>query len=122
MYSAITRQVEFELLPCLKYHGLRFYAYSPLGGGILTGKYKFDMESDNSIEYGRFNMSQKECGGFDKVRGHLRSKVIQDHSLRFIVTVTGKLNISTQSTKWAICSKNIIPMKIFQWLKQLIDG
>ena len=90
MYSAITRQVEFELLPCLKYHGLRFYAYSPLGGGILTGKYKFDMESDNSIEYGRFNMSQKECGGFDKVRGHLRSKVIQDHLLRFIVTVTGK--------------------------------
>ena len=122
MYSAITRQVEFELLPCLKYHGLRFYAYSPLGGGILTGKYKFDMASDNSIEYGRFNMSQKECGGFDKVRGHLRSEVIQGHLLRFIVTVTGKLNISMQLIKWAICSKNIIPMKIFQWLKQPIDG
>ena len=122
MYSAITRQVEFELLPCLKYHGLRFYAYSPLGGGILTGKYKFDMESDNSIDYGRFNMSQKECGGFDKVRGHLSSKVIQGHLLRFIVTVTGKLNISMQSIKWAICSRNIIPMKIFQWLKQPIDG
>lgn len=67
MYSAITRQVEFELLPCLKYHGLRFYAYSPLGGGILTGKYKFDMDTENTIEYGRFNMSQKECGGFDKI-------------------------------------------------------
>ena len=122
MYSAITRQVEFELLPCLKYHGLRFYAYSPLGGGILTGKYKFDMASDNSIEYGRFNMSQKECGGFDKVRGHLTSKVIQGQLLRFIVTVTGKLNISMQLIKWAICSKNITLMKIFQWLKQPIDG
>jgi len=80
MYSAITRQVEFELLPCLKYHGLRFYAYSPLGGGILTGKYKFDMESDNSIEYGRFNMSQKECGGFDKVRGHFNLPKVHSRS------------------------------------------
>lgn len=40
MYSAITREVEKELLPCLNYHNIRFYAYSPLGGGILTGKWK----------------------------------------------------------------------------------
>ena len=50
MYSAITRQVEFELLPCLRYYGMRFYAYSPLGGGILTGKYKFEEEKDGKIE------------------------------------------------------------------------
>ena len=37
MYSAITRQVEQELIPCLRYHNIAFYAYSPLGGGILTG-------------------------------------------------------------------------------------
>ena len=37
MYSAITRQVEQELIPCLRYHNISFYAYSPLGGGILTG-------------------------------------------------------------------------------------
>jgi len=40
MYSALTRQVEKELLPCLKFYKIRFYAYSPLGGGILTGKWK----------------------------------------------------------------------------------
>merc|ERR1719195_2056113 len=34
-------EVEEELLPCLRYHGIAFYAYSPLGGGILSGKYKF---------------------------------------------------------------------------------
>ena len=39
MYSAITRQVEQELIPCLRYHNIAFYAYSPLGGGILTGAY-----------------------------------------------------------------------------------
>ena len=41
MYSAITRQVEHELIPCLRYHNIAFYAYSPLGGGILTGLQQF---------------------------------------------------------------------------------
>ena len=64
MYSAITRQVEHELIPCIRYHGLRFYAYSPLGGGILTGKYKFEQEEQGSIETGRF---QAATGGWDKI-------------------------------------------------------
>jgi len=55
MYSAITRQVEHELIPCLRYHKIAFYAYSPLGGGILTGKYKFEQLEDNSMTTGRFN-------------------------------------------------------------------
>lgn len=32
MYNATTRQVETELFPCLRYYGLRFYAYNPLAG------------------------------------------------------------------------------------------
>ena len=66
MYSAITRQVEHELIPCIRYHGLRFYAYSPLGGGILTGKYKFEQEKDGSIEKGRFHAGGAG-GGWDKI-------------------------------------------------------
>ncbi|XP_040843934.1 aflatoxin B1 aldehyde reductase member 4-like [Ochotona curzoniae] len=42
MYSAITRQAEKELFPCLRHFGLRFYAYSPLAGGLLTGKYQYE--------------------------------------------------------------------------------
>lgn len=55
MYSAITRQVEEELIPCLRYYGLAFYAYSPLGGGIMSGKYEYQQKADNTIEAGRFN-------------------------------------------------------------------
>jgi len=62
MYSTITRQVEEELLPCLRYYGLAFYAYSPLGGGILTGKYKYEQKEDKSMSKGRFNGV-----GWDKV-------------------------------------------------------
>ncbi|XP_023578231.1 aflatoxin B1 aldehyde reductase member 2 isoform X4 [Octodon degus] len=42
MYNPITRQVETELLPCLRHFGLRFYAFNPLAGGLLTGRYKYE--------------------------------------------------------------------------------
>lgn len=35
MYNATTRQVETELLPCLRYFGIRFYAYNPLAGTLV---------------------------------------------------------------------------------------
>ncbi|XP_066462453.1 aflatoxin B1 aldehyde reductase member 2-like [Eleutherodactylus coqui] len=49
MYNATTRQVETELLPCLRQLGIRFYAYNPLAGGLLTGKYKYeDKDTDQT--------------------------------------------------------------------------
>uniref|UniRef100_H2ZR43 NADP-dependent oxidoreductase domain-containing protein n=1 Tax=Ciona savignyi TaxID=51511 RepID=H2ZR43_CIOSA len=52
MYNCITRMVEKELIPCLRYFNIRFYAYNPLAGGILTGKHNFaDVNKD---EPGRF--------------------------------------------------------------------
>uniref|UniRef100_A0A2K6KKC8 Aldo-keto reductase family 7 like/pseudo n=1 Tax=Rhinopithecus bieti TaxID=61621 RepID=A0A2K6KKC8_RHIBE len=53
MYSATTRQVETELLPCLRHFGLRFYAYNPLAGGLLTGRYKYE-DKDGKQPVGRF--------------------------------------------------------------------
>uniref|UniRef100_F7B427 Aldo-keto reductase family 7 like/pseudo n=1 Tax=Monodelphis domestica TaxID=13616 RepID=F7B427_MONDO len=53
MYNATTRQVETELFPCLHHFGLRFYAYNPLAGGLLTGKYKYE-DKDKSQPLGRF--------------------------------------------------------------------
>ncbi|KAJ4926784.1 hypothetical protein JOQ06_014530 [Pogonophryne albipinna] len=53
MYNATTRQVETELLPCLRYFGMRFYAYNPLAGGLLTGKYHYQ-DKEGSQPEGRF--------------------------------------------------------------------
>jgi len=53
MYNCITRDVEKELFPALRLCGLRFYAYNPLAGGILTGKYR---ENDNPGT-GRFSVN-----------------------------------------------------------------
>lgn len=38
-YNAITRDVESELLPAVRNFQIRFYAYNPLAGGLLTGRY-----------------------------------------------------------------------------------
>ncbi|XP_064392716.1 aflatoxin B1 aldehyde reductase member 3-like [Halichondria panicea] len=56
MYNAITRNVEKELLPALRYFGLRFYVYNPTACGMLTGKYRYsDFENTRGeLKEGRF--------------------------------------------------------------------
>lgn len=44
MYNLVKRQVEAEILPLAAAEGLGVIAYSPLGGGLLTGKYKKSAE------------------------------------------------------------------------------
>lgn len=39
MYNGITRAVEAELFPALRALAMRFSAYNPLAGGLLTGKH-----------------------------------------------------------------------------------
>ena len=39
MYNLVKRQAEVELLPMAQDQGIKAIPYSPLGGGLLTGKY-----------------------------------------------------------------------------------
>jgi aflatoxin B1 aldehyde reductase len=41
-YHALSRDVERELLPCLRKLNIRFYAYNPLCGGLFAGKLSFE--------------------------------------------------------------------------------
>ncbi|KXS96184.1 hypothetical protein AC578_2671 [Pseudocercospora eumusae] len=41
-YSALQRNIETELFPCLRYYGVAFYSFSPLAGGMLTDRYGRD--------------------------------------------------------------------------------
>ncbi|MFD0981997.1 aldo/keto reductase [Tropicimonas aquimaris] len=40
MYNLVKRQAETELLPMARDQGIAVMPYSPLGGGLLTGKYR----------------------------------------------------------------------------------
>lgn len=51
MYNALCRNVEPELFPAIRSLGMRFYAFNPLAGGMLTGKHQ---HFEDSPEPGRF--------------------------------------------------------------------
>jgi len=51
VYNPLTRKAETELNACLDNFGMRFYAYNPMAGGLLTGRYA---GFSDSPEAGRF--------------------------------------------------------------------
>ena len=46
-YSLLNRNVENDVLPASEYVGIGFIAWSPLGRGVLTGKYRVGTPSDS---------------------------------------------------------------------------
>lgn len=46
MYNLAKRQAEVEILPMAQSEGMGVLSYSPLGGGLLTGKYKGPAPTD----------------------------------------------------------------------------
>jgi aflatoxin B1 aldehyde reductase len=86
MYNCITRDVEKELFPALRLCGMRFYAYNPLAGGILTGRYKEDDDPAN----GRF--SNKTVWG-QKYRQRFWKKEIFE-AVKLIESSCEKHNVS----------------------------
>ena len=51
MYNALCRNVEPELFSAIRSLGIRFYAFNPLAGGMLTGKHQ---HFEDAPEPGRF--------------------------------------------------------------------
>lgn len=47
-YSAVTRDIEHELVPMAGRHHLAIFPWSPLAGGFLTGKYTREQSSSGS--------------------------------------------------------------------------
>jgi aryl-alcohol dehydrogenase-like predicted oxidoreductase len=52
-FSLVARSIEAEILPACQRHGLGTLVYSPLGGGVLTGRYRRDAEPDGDSRMGR---------------------------------------------------------------------
>ncbi|KAJ3286480.1 hypothetical protein HDU79_006454 [Rhizoclosmatium sp. JEL0117] len=59
MYNALTRDVEKELIPCLRALNMRFYVYNPLCGGLLSGFHKFETDPEKGARFDP-NTSQGE--------------------------------------------------------------
>ena len=46
-YSLLQRGIELEVLPCAAALGLGVLPWSPLGRGVLTGKYRTGVPADS---------------------------------------------------------------------------
>lgn len=52
MYNVLTRAVEADLFEVLRKHNIRFYAYNPLAGGLLSGKYaKYEDQPEEKTRF-----------------------------------------------------------------------
>ena len=128
-YNAISKSVEAELLPALRTLNMSFYAYNPLGGGLLTGRYKTKEDVENAT-VGRFSSEvdfvpdTNKMEGLDKLKGKgnllYRIKYGDDLNFRAIklideVIIEGKatqgeseLNMVEVALRW---------MKNHSWLR-----
>jgi aryl-alcohol dehydrogenase-like predicted oxidoreductase len=51
-YNLLTRGIEWEVVPAAQHNGLGILAWSPLSGGLLTGKYQRESSADSSTRIG----------------------------------------------------------------------
>jgi aryl-alcohol dehydrogenase-like predicted oxidoreductase len=54
-YSAVTRDIEHELVPMAKDHDLAIFPWSPLAGGFLSGKYTREGTAENDSRRANFD-------------------------------------------------------------------
>ncbi|XP_067826243.1 aflatoxin B1 aldehyde reductase member 3 [Heptranchias perlo] len=95
MYNATTRQVEVELFPCLRHLGMRFYAYNPLAGGLLTGKYQFEDKNENHPTGRFFGNSWAET---------YRNRYWKEHHFRALELVKKAIDATYGSEKPSLTS------------------
>jgi aryl-alcohol dehydrogenase-like predicted oxidoreductase len=57
-YSLLDRGIEREVVPGCLALGVGVLPYSPLGGGVLTGKYRAGVPTDSRAAAGRRNLSE----------------------------------------------------------------
>jgi aryl-alcohol dehydrogenase-like predicted oxidoreductase len=69
-YNLLDRRVERELIPVAQTFGLAILPWSPLGGGLLTGKYRRDQPPPEGTRYaegGAFQARRLTKGAFDAI-------------------------------------------------------
>ena len=117
MYNLVKRQVEVEILPMAHSENLNVISYSPLGGGLLTGKYDQDFRETQKNEIGRLDHNEK----YQKRYGqNWMNKVVKD-----FIKLSKELNYNPISlaVAWVIYNQDILsPIISARNLKQLIPS
>ncbi|KAL7947152.1 NADP-dependent oxidoreductase domain-containing protein [Trichoderma barbatum] len=98
LYNLLHRSVEPELFPCLRKYGISFYAYNPLGGGLLTDRYGHKDEKADSG--GRFDPTSWHGAAYrDRYWNDTYFKALD--VIRPITTRMG-LTMAETALRWAV--------------------
>ena len=76
-YSILTRDIEVEIVPVCQKFGLGIIPWSPLGGGMLTGKYKREQEPESGTRFAA-------PGPFQEI---WRRRALRDRNYEIVETV-----------------------------------
>lgn len=131
LYNALSRDIEQDLIPCLRRFGISFYAYNILCGGILTNKHKFTDQENDKIKFGRYSNKQRQTS----VNGYLKRfwrkstfdciQLIENSLIQVYGTGSDKVSMLEASLRWimnhSILGKNdgiIIGCSKFKHFKQ----
>lgn len=100
LYNPLSRHAERELNKALDYYGMRFYAYNPLAGGLMTDKYK-----DKAIKEGRFTNRPN----YQKRYWH--DSYFEAIGKIKIVCEKHEINISEAAYRWLACHSMLNPKR-----------
>ncbi|KAK4206077.1 NADP-dependent oxidoreductase domain-containing protein [Rhypophila decipiens] len=99
-YNALYRKSEDELVPFLRKHGMKYYVYSPLAGGFLTGKVTAAIDSGDESALHRTRWRGEStmdayAQGFDKPALHDGIR-----KLKKVCEANGGISLTEVSMRW----------------------
>jgi aflatoxin B1 aldehyde reductase len=95
MYNLISRKVE-EIFPLLREHNIEFWAYNPLAGGLLTGKYR-DFKNSSEINDNADNSRFKNNSIYQSI--FWKHEIIENNKIQDFFQLGNKKCIE-YSYKW----------------------
>jgi len=102
-YSLVERSVEHELIPMAAEMGLGVLPWSPLGGGILTGKYSRDDLSQAS----EANVSATRKGVISS-SGHMNARSLEIASAVTAIAAETGATPSQVALAWTLCNPAVV--------------
>jgi aryl-alcohol dehydrogenase-like predicted oxidoreductase len=99
MYNLINRDVEREVLPACKDQGMGFTSWSPLGGGMLIGKYQKAEKPTQGTRF--FFRSEIDGPRFWHERGFEMANKVVDLSEKFGISLV------TLALSWILHDKRV---------------
>ncbi|MEX5574940.1 aldo/keto reductase [Pseudomonas lijiangensis] len=117
-YSLVERSVEHELIPMAQAMGLGVLPWSPLGGGILTGKYSRDDLSQAS----EANVSPTRKGVISS-SGHMNERALEIASVVSDIARETDTTASRVALAWTLLNPAVVaPVMGARTLAQVLDN